>query len=264
MDQQSDLSGKVALITGAGRGIGSGIARVLAHAGSNVAVNALTPTYLEPLTQDIARATGRDVRAYPGDMTRTGSVDRIVAKVIRDFGRIDVLVNALGDAIPKPLVPLPGAANGAERLSDGELDRILNLNLVSAILTARAVAPHMLERGSGKVINISGYAASKGGSSSSIYTAAKSALGGLTRALALEWAPYNVQVNAIAPGLFPDVTTAGEEAVGRLRDRAKTTIPAGRVGEIQEVGFLALYLASANSDYMTGQTLYLDGGFTIQ
>ena len=141
---------------------------------------------------------------------------------------------------------------------------MLDVNLTEAILCTRAVGPHMLERRAGKVINISSYTtAGKGGGEMVVYTLAKTALVGFTRAQALEWASYNVQVNAIAPGIFPDPVTAGEAGARRTVERAAQMVPLGRPGKLQEVGLLALYLASSASDYMTGQTLFLDGGLSL-
>jgi NAD(P)-dependent dehydrogenase (short-subunit alcohol dehydrogenase family) len=121
----------------------------------------------------------------------------------------------------------------------------------------------MLARGSGKVINIASWTAHQGGGDMVLYTTAKTALAGFTRAQALEWAPHGVHVNAIAPGIFPDVVTGGEERVRQSEERARQTVPLRRTGKLREVGFLALYLASAASDYMTGQTILLDGGLSL-
>jgi len=247
-----DLSGKVAFVTGAGRGIGKGIAQVLAEAGAEVVVNALTPRYVEGLAAEIRKATGRRVIPLVADVTKSDEVERALEQILDEFGALHILVNNLGDAIRKPLV----------ELTDGELSTILDLNLTATVLCSRAVGPHMLARRSGKVINIASFASAKGTPALTIYAAAKSALVGFTRALALEWAPHGVQVNAIGPGLFPDPVTVGEEGYRRRVGDAKGTVPLGREGRLREVGLLALYLASAASDYMTGQTLYLDGGLT--
>jgi NAD(P)-dependent dehydrogenase (short-subunit alcohol dehydrogenase family) len=258
-----DLTGKVVFITGAGRGIGKGIAQVLAEAGADIAINALTPKYVEGTAAEIAKATGRRVMFVAADVTKTDGVQRAIDAVMKDFGRIDVLVNNLGDAIRKPLVALPGRADAATALSDDELKFVMDINLTEAILCTRAVGPHMLERRSGKVINISSWTARQGGGEMVVYTIAKTALVGFTRAQALEWAPYSVQVNAIAPGIFPDPVTSGEERVRQTAARATQIVPLGRPGQLREVGLLALYLASAASDYMTGQTIFLDGGMSL-
>ena len=164
----------------------------------------------------------------------------------------------LGDSIRKPLVALPGT--DGKGLSDEELKFIMDINLTEALLCTRAVGPHMLERRSGKVINISSFTAHAGGGDLVVYTAAKAGLVGFTRAQALEWAPYGIHVNAISPGFFPDPVTVGEERAQQTQERCEQTVPLKRAGRLREVGLLALYLASDASDYMTGQTIILDGG----
>ena len=257
-----DITGKVVFITGAGRGIGKGIAQVLAEAGADVAINALTPRYVEATAAEIASASGRRVVPVLADVTKTDGVQQAIDTVMQTFGRIDVLINNLGDSIRKPLVALPGR-EGAVALSDDELNFIMDVNLTEAILCTRAVGPHMLARRSGKVINISSWTARQGGGEMVVYTIAKTALVGFTRAQAIEWAPYGVQVNGIAPGIFPDPVTGGEERARQTAERAARLVPLGRPGQLREVGYLALYLASAASDYMTGQTLFLDGGMSL-
>jgi NAD(P)-dependent dehydrogenase (short-subunit alcohol dehydrogenase family) len=258
-----DITDKVVFVTGAGRGIGKGIAQVLAEAGADVAINALTPTYVNGVAEDLAAATGRRVVPVTADMTKAESVQGAVDQVLETFGRIDVLVNALGDSIRQPLVGLPGADDAGTPIPEGDLHFIMDINLTEALLSTRAVGPHMLARGSGKVINVSSWTAHQGGRDMVLYTTAKTALSGFTRAQALEWAAHGVQVNCIAPGLFPDVVTGGEERVRRSEERAKAAVPLGRVGQLREAGLLALYLASGASDYMTGQTLLLDGGLGL-
>ncbi|MGH6990972.1 MAG: SDR family NAD(P)-dependent oxidoreductase, partial [Stellaceae bacterium] len=195
------------------------------------------------------------------DMTKADEVGLAVDEAIQRFGQIDVLINALGDSIRKPLTALPGT-DGAGA-TDEELRFIMDINLIEALLTTRAVGPHLLARRSGKIINIASWTAHQGGRDAVLYATAKTALVGFTRAQALEWAPYNIQVNAISPGLFPDVVTGGEERMRQMATRAKTMVPLGRPGALREVGFLALYLASSASDYMTGQTIPLDGGASL-
>ena len=258
-----DITDKVVFITGAGRGIGKGIAQVLAEAGADVAINALTPTYVEGLAAEIAAASGRRVVPVIADVTKPYEVQRAVGEVLATFGRIDVLVNALGDAIKKPLVALPGSEGEGTLLSDEDLRFIMDINLTEALLCTRAVGPHMLARTSGKVINVAAWTAHQGGREMVLYTTAKTALAGFTRAQALEWAPYGVQVNCIAPGLFPDLVTAGETRMRETAERAKSAVPLGRPGRLREAGLLALYLASSASDYMTGQTILLDGGLGL-
>jgi 2-deoxy-D-gluconate 3-dehydrogenase len=261
MPPEFDITGKVVFITGAGRGIGKGIAQVLAEAGADIALNALTPTYVEGVAAKIAAASGRRVVPIIADVTKPDTVRGAVDSVLQKFGRIDVLVNALGDSIHKPLAALPGSDQAAA--SDDELRFIMDVNLTEALLCTRAVGPHLLARRSGKVINIASWTSHSGGRDLVLYTTAKTALAGFTRAQALEWAPHGVQVNAISPGLFPDVVTSGEERMRQTAQRAEQMVPLKRAGKLREVGFLALYLASAASDYMTGQTILLDGGLGL-
>jgi NAD(P)-dependent dehydrogenase (short-subunit alcohol dehydrogenase family) len=258
-----DMTGKIVFVTGAGRGIGKGIAQVLAEAGADVAINALTKTYVAPLAEDIAKATGRRAMPVLADMTKADAVQGAVDQVLSAFGRIDVLVNALGDSIRKPLVGLPGSDQAGVPIPEDDLRFIMDINLTEALLTTRAVGPHMLARGSGKVINVAAWTAHQGGNGAVLYTTAKTALAGFTRSLALEWAPHGVQVNCMAPGLFPDILTGGEERMRRSEERAKAEVPLGRPGRLRECGLLALYLASGASDYMTGQTILLDGGLGL-
>lgn len=258
-----DITGKAVFVTGAGRGIGKGIAQVLAEAGADVAINALTDTHAGPVAAELAKSTGRKVISVAADVTGSDGAVRAIGTVLNEFGRIDVLVNALGDSIRTPLVTLPGGENAGAPISDEDLKLIIDINLTEALLCTRAVGPHMLERRSGKVINISSWTARQGGGDMVLYTAGKAALSGFTRAQALEWAPYGVHVNAIAPGIFPDIVTGGPERVRRSEERAQREVPLGRTGGLKEVGYLTLYLASAASDYMTGQTLILDGGLSL-
>jgi len=162
----------------------------------------------------------------------------------------------------QPLTALPGK-DRSTGVSDDELSFIMDINLTEALLCTRAVGPHMLARRSGKVINIASWAGHRGGSDMVLYTTAKTALACFTRAQALEWASFGVHVNAISSGLVPDVVTFGEERVRRAAQRAEQTVPLKRTGRLREVGLLALYLASDASDYMTGQTIPLDGGLSL-
>lgn len=260
LPKEYDIAGKVVLITGAGRGIGRGIAEVLAEAGADIALNALTNKYVEKNAKEIAATSGRRVIPLLADVTKSDDVKKTVEKVLKEFGHLDVLINCLGDAIRHPLVKLPDKEG--KTISDEDLKKIIDINMTAAILCTRAVGPHFLERRSGKIINISSTTAGKGGGDLVIYSLAKSAVMGFTRTQALEWARYNIQINSIAPGLFPDVYTYGTGRPGAL-DAINRRIPMGRTGLVREVGLLALYLASPASDYLTGQTIFLDGGMSL-
>ena len=254
------IEGKTVIITGAARGIGKGIARVLAEAGAKVMVTALTSRYLKPLSEEMA-AVGHPIETITADATKAKEWQRTVDLALERWGHIDVLINNLGDAIPRHLVPLPGSASGGP-ISDEEWRSVIDINLTEAFMGCRAVGPHFLERRKGKAINISGFAARKGSPEMLVYSTAKAGLTRLTQTLALEWAPYGVTVNCIAPGTFPDPETGEPDEVAAARERAETTVPLGRVGELREVGLLALYLVSDASNYMTGETIYLDGGLS--
>jgi NAD(P)-dependent dehydrogenase (short-subunit alcohol dehydrogenase family) len=260
LPKEYDITGKVAFITGAGRGIGRGIAEVLAEAGADVALNALTSKYVERNAKEIADASGRRVIPVIADVTKSDSVQKAVDTVIKEFGHLDILVNCLGDAIRQSLVKLPDKEG--KTISDEDLKKIIDINMMGAILCTRAVGPHFLERRSGKIINISSVTAGRGGGELVVYSLAKSAVIGLTRTQALEWARYNIQINSIAPGLFPDLHTYGPGRPGAL-DAINRRIPMGRTGLVREVGLLALYLASPASNYMTGQAIFLDGGSSL-
>jgi NAD(P)-dependent dehydrogenase (short-subunit alcohol dehydrogenase family) len=255
-----DLTGKVMFVTGAGRGIGRGIAEVAAECGADVAINALTDRYVADLAARIAEETGRRVVPIIGDVTTPAGAQAAVDAVVAEFGRIDVLVNNLGDAIAKPLVALPGDERGA--MTDQEVETVMGLNLSATIACTRAAGAAMLERRSGTVINIAGVAARVGGVNTVIYTTAKTALTGFTRALALEWAPFGVHVNAIAPGSFPDPVTSGERYEASMA-RAAANAPVGRGGDVREIGYAVAFLATSDADYIVGQTLSIDGGVSL-
>jgi NAD(P)-dependent dehydrogenase (short-subunit alcohol dehydrogenase family) len=263
MLSEYSLDGKVAFITGAGRGIGTGIAEVFAEAGATVVVNALTDKYLNNFISGLRQRSGARVIGLAGDATTSEGATRLVQQAAAAAGgTIDILVNNLGDAIRGDLVALP-AANAMRVMTDEDIRKILDLNLMSAIYCTRAAGAAMIERRRGKVLNISSFGGIKGTPHLSMYAAGKAALSGLTKSIALEWAPYGITVNAIAPGIFPDPVTAGEENYRRTAEQRAREIPLGRVGQLREVGLLALYLASDASNYMTGQIIALDGGMTV-
>jgi 2-deoxy-D-gluconate 3-dehydrogenase len=260
LPQEYSVDGKTVIITGAARGIGKGIARVLAAAGARVMVTALTDRYLESLARQMA-AQGHPIETLAADATDADGWRRTIDLAMDRWGHVDALVNNLGDAIRKPLVRLPDSSGG-DPMTEQEWRDVMDINLTQAFLGCRAVGAHFIERRKGRVVNISGFAARKGSPGTLAYATAKAGLVRLTQTLALEWAPYGITVNSIAPGMFPDPETGDADQVAASRERAISTIPLGRVGELREVGLLALYLVSDASAYMTGETLYLDGGLS--
>ena len=256
--KEFDIEGMTVILTGAARGIGSGIAKVLAESGAKVLVTALTDRYLGPLGEEM-KSNGHPIETLTADATSSEDWRRTVDLALECWGHIDVLINNLGDAIRGELVPPPGST-GQEPLSDDEWRRVTDINLTHAVLGCRAVGPHFMERRTGRVINISGVAARKGGPGMLAYSTAKAGLVHFTQTLALEWAPYGIRVNSIAPGYFPDAEYGDPTEVARTREWARTAVPLGRVGKTREVGLLVFYMVSDASDYLTGETIYLDGG----
>ncbi len=261
------LEGKSAIVTGAGRGIGRAIALSLAEAGADVALAARTLSELEDLAAEI-QALGSRAFAVPTDVSDSSQVEYMVEATLKEFGSIDVLVNNAGINLRLPLVPLPDGVPDWLRvprtpdssITDVEWQRVLSVNVSGVMYGCRAVAPHMLARESGKIINVSSVQAKAAVPYYSAYAVSKAAVNMLTRVLALEWAQHGIQVNALCPGSY-DTDMAGDQWSDPAKaERAAAMIPMGRPGDLRQLGMLAAYLASPASDYMTGQAVYIDGG----
>lgn len=267
--KEFDLTGKTAVVIGGGRGIGKGIALTLAEAGADVLVAARTSEQVKQTAQEV-KQMGRKGIAMSADATKADDIDRVVTTAVSEWGKVDVLVNSAGVGIRKPIVPLPGyKPDWAKTVkdfdtptSDEEWYRILNANLTSIFLATRAVGPYMIQQKKGKIINIGSMTGAKGFAYQVIYCTTKAAVSMYTRSLALEWARYNININAIAPGYVATEMTAMFFENEAMRNTLMRSVPLGRLGEPREVGLLAAYLASGASDYLTGQTIYLDGGIT--
>jgi NAD(P)-dependent dehydrogenase (short-subunit alcohol dehydrogenase family) len=263
-----DLTGRVAVVTGAAGGIGTGICRVLAGQGAAIAVADADGPAAESASNDFA-ATGAQVASFVADVTDRGSVEGMVAGALERFGRIDILVNNAG---------VVGAAGWWERevSSDEDWDAALSVNLRGAVIVSDAVASHMKERRSGKIVNIASMAARRGGKDMPQYYASKAAVLSWTQSLATQLAPFNINVNAICPGLL---WTPMWEAIAKARTKAgyepgweglsgrevfdkavESWIPLGREQTPEEVGKLAAFLASDDASNITGQAINLDGG----
>lgn len=246
------LAGRVALVTGAGRGIGEAIARALGAAGAAVACAARTPDQVEATAERIRRAGGA-ARAFRLDVTRTEEVNATVRAVEEALGPVGVLVNNAGITLERKAV----------ELTDEEWEGVLTVNLTSMFRCARAVAPSMIARRRGKIVNIGSMWGRLGVSRFAAYCASKAGVEGLTRSLAMEWARFGIQVNCLAPGYVGTDFNREMLADPRMSERILSKIPQRRVADPDEIAPLAVYLASPASDYMTGQTLYIDGGQTI-
>ena len=255
-----DLQGTTSLITGAGRGIGRGIARVLAEAGCDVAINSYTQANADRVAAEV-QALGRRGVGIAADATRLSEMERVAERVLDAFGHLDLLINCVGDSIRGGVAPRPDS--DAPVMSEADWHTILDINLTQAFTGCNVFGKHLLERRSGSVINISSFAAIRPRAEIAAYAAAKAGLTRFTESLALEWAPYTVRVNAIAPGQFPDLDTISEEQRQQWDARAAREIPLRRVGRLREIGLMAIYLASDAAAYITGQTFVVDEGLTL-
>jgi NAD(P)-dependent dehydrogenase (short-subunit alcohol dehydrogenase family) len=246
------LAGKVAVVTGASRGLGRAIAVALAEAGADVVVAGRA---LPELGETARQAARHDVRALPfaADVAEYSQVERLMAHAASALGRLDVVVNNAGIAKVAPLA----------EASLADWRAILDVNVSGVFHGCRAAARYLIPQRSGKVINLASVLAAVALPGYTMYSATKGAVIALTRALAAEWARHNIQVNAIAPGWFVTDMNQAAFADPRIHDRLTRDVPARRTGRVEEIGPLAVYLASAGSDFMTGQTLFLDGGHTV-
>jgi 2-deoxy-D-gluconate 3-dehydrogenase len=243
------LAGKVAVVTGASRGLGRAIAVALAEAGASVVLAARSRPHLEESAGAVERAGGRAL-VMAVDVTRYAEVEAVMDRAVAELGRLDIVVNNSGVARVAPLA----------ELSLDAWQEVLGVNLTGVFHGCRAAARHLIPQGSGKIINLASVLGAVGLPGYTAYAASKGGVIALTRALGVEWARHGIQVNAIAPGWF--VTDMNEEAFAdpRIRDRLVRDVPARRTGRLDEIGPLAVYLASAASDFMIGQTIFLDGG----
>jgi len=201
-------------------------------------------------TARLARATGRRALVVPTDVTRYDAVEALVARTVEELGRLDVLVNNSGVARPAPLA----------ETSPADWRLVLDVNLTGVFHGCRAAGPHLIAQKSGKVINLASVLGQVGLAGYTVYAASKGGVIALTRALGVEWARHGIQVNAIAPGWFVTEMNAAAFAEPKLAERLLRDVPMRRTGRLEEIGPLAVYLASPASDFMTGQTIFLDGG----
>jgi 2-dehydro-3-deoxy-D-gluconate 5-dehydrogenase len=243
------LDGKVALVTGASAGIGAAIAEALAEAGADVACHGNTRP--AEATAAAVKAKNRKGAALSGDLSDRATPARLVGSVLERFGRIDILVNNAGTIRRAPAV----------EHSDEDWDFVLNVNLTSVFSLCKLTGKHLLEQGSGKIVNITSLLSFQGGVNVPGYSAAKAGLANLTRALANEWAGRGVNVNGIAPGYIEtDNTTALRQNPERFRQISER-IPAGRWGTPRDLAGAAVFLCSPASDYVHGHVLTVDGGW---
>ena len=248
-----DLQGQVAVVTGSTRGIGRGIAECLGKAGASVVIVGRSREACERVAADLT-AMGITALAAWADVTKVEEVEHLMQKTEDAFGRIDILVNNAGGAL----------THKAEDITEEEWDQVLDLDLKSVFFCSQRAGRRMIRQQRGKIINTASIMGQVGQKLTLTYCAAKSGVVGLTRALALEWARHNIQVNALCPGFV--LTSINEEAMKdeKIFNATLRKIPAGRLGQVSDMVGAVLFLASEASDYMTGQTLTVDGGWTAQ
>lgn len=248
-----DLAGRVALVTGGGRGLGRAFSTALAAAGADLAItsrSSLAGTEIEAELE----SQGRRVLLLEADVTERGAADQLVAATVEQLGRLDIVLNNAGVALEMPALDI----------EDDDWDRVIDTNLSGAFRVARAAGRHLTAQESGKVINVASMTGLRGSPHLAAYCASKAGLINLTRALALEWARYGVQVNALAPGYAETDINADLRADQEQFARILKRVPAKRMARAEEVAAAAVYLASPAADYVTGSVLVIDGGFTAQ
>ena len=246
------LDGRVALVTGGSRGLGLGMALALAHAGADVALASRSREGLERAA-GLVRGADRRTLAVPTDVGQREQVGDMIETVADHFGRLDILVNAAGVNVRKP----------SDEFTEGDWDHLLAINLKGAFFACQAAARLMRRQGGGKIINLGSLAFEIALPNIALYAISKGGMRQMTRALAVEWAKDRINVNAIAPGRFWTAMTDAVFSDEDLHESAVSVIPQGRPGVPSDLAGATVLLASDASDYITGQTIVIDGGWLV-
>lgn len=247
------LTGRVAIITGAARGLGRACALALAHEGADIALGLRDVTTAADLEQEI-KAMGRRVIRLQMDVSELQQINDAVSLVVTTFGKIDILVNNVGIAPDNP----------AEKVTEEDFDQTINLNLKGTFFTAQAVGKQMIKQGSGRIINMSSQAGFIALDNESVYCMTKAGVNHLTKNLASEWARYNINVNAVAPTFIETPGTEPWLKDKAFRQSVLDRIPLGRIGKPMEVAGAVVFLASDAASLITGEIMLIDGGWTTR
>ena len=245
-----NLKNKVAIVTGSRRGIGKAIALALAKAGANIVVSDINLDDCNKLVEEIKAINGNAL-AVKTDVSNPEDVSQMINLTTEKFGKVDILVNNAGIYMQKSFTDV----------TEQDFDRTLDINLKGVFLCSKAVVPEMIKQGKGKIINIASIAGQVGFANSSAYCASKGAIINITRELALELAQYKINVNAIGPGVIETDMTKDLLEDKATKETLLANIPLSRIGKPEDIANAALFLASDNSDYITGITLFVDGGW---
>jgi len=248
--EKFSLRGKTAVVIGASRGLGQGMARALAEAGADLALVARTVSSIDELAEEV-KGLNRKCLPLPKDISKPSEIESVVNRVIEAFGKIDILINSQGAQVRKP----------AFEMTEQDWDGLMSINLKSVFFSCQAVGKEMAKQGKGKIINVASLTSMIGLPNISIYGASKGGVAQLTKALAVEWAPHHINVNAVLPGYYK---TALTEDLFKNEERAKwilSRIPLGRTGFPEDLAGTVVFLSSEASDYITGQIIPVDGGW---
>jgi gluconate 5-dehydrogenase len=252
MREPFDLTDRVAMVTGASRGLGENFARVLARAGANLVITSRTRESVEPLAEEL-RGLGRKIACVALDVREHASIQQAIADAVREFGRVDLLVNNAGCNIRKPAV----------EVTWDDWNEIVNTNLRGAFFVAQAAAWQMIPRRFGRIINIGSVTCVAGYAGLAPYGASRGGIKQMTMSLAHDWGPHGITVNCLAPGWFKTAQNRALYEDPSWVEYLTERIPLGRPGEMSDLDGALLLLASDAGRYITGQTLLVDGGISV-